>query len=89
MAHRASADFWKSYDALPAEIRDRADKQFALLKTNPQYPSLRFKKIGDREGHEVWSARITLKYRALALKLPEDFLWIWIGDHAGYDELIS
>ncbi len=89
MAHRASAGFWKSYDALPEEIRGRADKQFELLKANPQHPSLRLKKIGDREGHEVWSARITLKYRALAIKLPEEFLWFWIGEHGVYDELIS
>jgi len=89
IVHRASADFWKDYGALPAEIRGRADKQFALLKDNPQHPSLRFKKIGDREDHEVWSARITLKYRALALKLPQEFLWFWIGDHGTYDEKIS
>jgi hypothetical protein len=73
MVHRANASFWKAYDALPAEIRSRADKQFALLKADPLYPSLRFKKIGEREGHEVWSARITLKYRALAIKLPDEF----------------
>ena len=89
MVHRASAGFWKNYDALPAEIRTRADKQFALMKTNPQHPSLRFKKIGNREGDEVWSARITLKYRALAIKLPEEFLWFWIGEHRVYDNLIS
>jgi len=77
------------YDALPAEIRGRADKQCALLKDNPQYPSLRFKKIGDRDGREIWSARITLKYRVLAIRLPGEFLGFWIGEHAGYDELIS
>jgi hypothetical protein len=89
MTHRASAGFWKSYDALPAEIRPRADKQFALLKDDPRHPSLRFKKIGSRQGHEVWSARITLKYRALAIELPDEFLWFWIGEHWVYDELIS
>jgi hypothetical protein len=66
-----------------------ADKQFELMKANPQHPSLRFKKIGDREGHEIWSARITLKYRALAIKLPDELLWFWIGDHGNYDESIS
>ena len=33
MIHRANADFWNDYRALPANIRARADKQFALLKT--------------------------------------------------------
>ncbi len=77
------------YDALPAGVRERADKQFALMKANPKHPSLRFKKIGDREAHEVWSARITLKYRALAIKLPDEFLWFWIGEHDAYDEIIG
>jgi hypothetical protein len=89
MVHRAGAGFWKDYDALPAEIRGRADKQFALMKANPQHPSLRFKKIGDRDGREVWSARISLKYRALAIRLPEEFLWFWIGEHGVYDEMVS
>jgi hypothetical protein len=44
MIHRANADFWNDYRALPADIRVRADKQFALLKDNPQHPSLQFKK---------------------------------------------
>ena len=68
MKHRASTDFWARYLELPLEIRDRADKQFELMKVNPQHPSLQFKKIGERHGHEIWSARISLKYRALAIK---------------------
>ena len=87
MTHRANADFWKDYHALPAEIRTRADKQFALLKSNPQHPSLQFKKLGDRRGQEIWSARVTLKYRAIAVKLPDGYLWFWIGEHSFYEVL--
>jgi hypothetical protein len=32
MQHHATADFWKEYGALPQEIRNRADRKFALLK---------------------------------------------------------
>jgi hypothetical protein len=88
MVHRASADFWVDYDALPTEVRTRADKQFALLKENPYHPSLQFKKIGERKGREIWSARVTLRYRALAVKLPDRYLWFWIGEHSVYDERI-
>ena len=70
MIHRATADFWSDYNALPAEIRGRADKQFTLLKINPQHPSLHFKKLGERKGQEIWSVRVSLKYRALAVKFP-------------------
>lgn len=89
MEHRASADFWQGYGALPKQIRDRADKQFLLLKANPQHPSLQFKKIGERNGQEIWSARVTLNYRALAIKRTDGYLWLWIGDHKTYDALIS
>ncbi len=88
MEHRATEGFWRAYQALPPEIRNRADKQFALLKSNLQYPSLQFKKVGESRGQEVWSARVTLNYRALALKRADGFLWFWIGDHKTYEELI-
>ena len=87
--HRANADFWNDYRTLPADIRSRADKQFALLKDNPQHPSLQFKKIGNRSGQEIWSVRVTLKYRALAVKLADEFVWFWIGEHNVYEALIS
>ncbi len=88
MVHHANADFWVDYERLPSAIRERADKQFALLKSNPHHPSLHFKKLGERNGREVWSARVTLRYRALAIKLNDEYLWFWIGEHAAYDSLI-
>jgi len=89
MKHRATTNFWKEFWALPQEIRDRADQKFSLLKANPQHPSLQFKKLGERHGQEVWSARVTLSYRALAIKRTTGYLWFWIGDHDTYDSPIS
>ena len=89
MQHRATVAFWQNYQALPAAVRSRADKQFELLKSNPQHPSLQFKKISDRLGQELWSARVTLNYRVLALKRADGYLWFWIGNHDAYDLLIS
>jgi len=43
--HFTSSGFWRRYEALPKEVRDLADKQYALLKMNPSHPSLRFKKL--------------------------------------------
>ena len=87
--HRANADFWHDYHLLPTHIRPRADKQFALLKVNPQHPSLQFKKIGERRGEEIWSVRVTLQYRALAIRLADGYLWFWIGEHNSYDAILS
>ena len=90
MQHRAATDFWQQYRALPKEIRTRADKQFALLKADPRHPSLQFKNVGERHGKEIWSARITLNHRALAIRQTHDgYLWFWIGDHKAYEALIS
>jgi hypothetical protein len=82
MQHRAATDFWQQYHALPHEVRARADKQFSLLKANPQHPSLQFKEVGERYGWEM-------NYRALAIKRADGFLWFWIGDHKAYEALIS
>jgi hypothetical protein len=68
MEHRAISKFWQHYHALQPHIRTSADKQFSLLKGNPQHRSLQFKKIGDRHGEEIYSARVTLSHRALAFK---------------------
>ena len=83
MRHFASPAFWDSYERLPEHVRELADKNYALLKQNPQHPSLHFKKIG-----RFWSVRIGLRYRALAVEADGGLLWFWIGTHADYDALI-
>jgi hypothetical protein len=81
--HFASPDFWAAYQQVPQHVRALADRSYALLKHDPQHPSLRFKKVG-----RFWSVRIGLRYRALATEAPDGFLWFWIGTHAEYDRLV-
>jgi hypothetical protein len=83
MKHFASPSFWNAYRNLPEQVRVLADKNYALLKENPQHPSLHFKKVG-----QFWSVRIGLRYRALAVGDNGDLVWFWIGSHADYDALI-
>lgn len=85
MRHRRDPSFKEYYDALPLELRERADTCFALLKQNPKHPSLHFKCIRQ----DLWSVRVSRNYRALALQGPDDFYqWFWIGPHSEYDRLI-
>ena len=84
MRHFASPAFWKAYAQLPAAIRDLADKNFALLKREPNHRSLHFKKVG-----RFWSARVGLRYRALATEVDGGLLWFWIGSHGDYDAMIG
>ena len=84
--HFTSPDFWPLYHSLPQHVQRTADNCFALLKANPQHPSLHLKKIGD-----LWSVRAGLHCRALGMDAPGDekgILWFWIGFHGEYDRLI-
>jgi hypothetical protein len=82
--HRATPQFWDRLDRLPESVQNLARRNFELLKQNPSHPSLRFKKVG-----QFCSARVGLSYRALAVRDGPDFIWVWIGDHDGYDRLIG
>ena len=84
MRHRASPRFWQCYRRLPGPIRRLADSCFALLRQNPRHPSLHFKKVG-----RLWSARVGLHHRAVAVEDRADLVWFWIGTHAEYDRLVG
>ena len=84
MKHKTASSFWACYERLPVEIRSLAKKNFNLLKADPSYPSLQFKKVG-----KVWSARVGSNYRAVAAPIDGGFLWVWIGTHAEYDKLLA
>ena len=82
MIHYAAPSFWRAYHQLPEQVRALADKQFELLKANPQHPSLHFKRVG-----RFHSARVGAHYRALAVDASDGILWFWIGTHAEYDRI--
>jgi hypothetical protein len=37
---------------------------------------------------DIYSARIGLGYRALAVVQKDRIVWYWIGSHSNYDRLI-
>ena len=84
MKHYASSRYWSLYRALPAEVRELADKNYQLLKSNPRHPSLHLKKIG-----AAWSVRVGAHYRALGAEVQDGICWVWIGTHAEYDKMLG
>ena len=85
MKHKASRNFWSCYRQLPVDVQQLADHCYELLKQNPRYPSLHFKKIG-----RFWTVRVGLHYRAIATEEDNNSLvWFWIGSHAEYDQLLG
>jgi len=84
MNHFATPDFWFCHRHLPSEVRELADKNFALMQDDPHHGSVRLKKVG-----AYWSARVGLHYRALARERPEGLVWFWVGHHSEYERLIQ
>jgi hypothetical protein len=84
MSHFTTPDFWFHYRRLPQNVRELADKNFALLRNDPHHPSLRLKRIGS-----FWSVRVGLRYRALARDRAEGVVWFWIGHHREYDQYLK
>lgn len=71
------------YRGLPEAVREVADKNFSLLKSNQAHPSLRFKRVG-----KGWSVRVGEGYRAVGMDVSGGIQSIWIGTHAQYDRFI-
>lgn len=79
--------YWKSYKGLPKKIRRDADRKFDLWKKNPFHPSLNFKCVNTE--YNIWSVRVTMDYRALAVRHEKSVIWYWIGDHNKYEQLLK
>jgi hypothetical protein len=85
MKSLTTVDFWEGYAKLPLDVKEQAQKAYRLWQDNQQHPSLHFKKVGKN----LWSARVTGGYRALALKKDDDYYWFWIGTHDEYDAILN
>jgi mRNA-degrading endonuclease RelE of RelBE toxin-antitoxin system len=82
--HFASPDFWQCYGLLPQAIQELAKKNFEILKSHPENPNLRLKKVGI-----YWSARVGAHYRVLGKIRSEGIVWFWIGHHAEYSKILK
>lgn len=87
MTSRTTSRFWGAYRELSPEARELARKAYRLFRENPRHPSLRFKKVHDRES--IYSVRVTLACRAVGVVKGDEITWFWIGAHADYDRLLK
>ncbi len=86
MQSRTTRRFWRLFCALPDDIQRDAKRAYRLFQSNPAHPGLQFKKL-EGEDH-IYSARIGLEYRALAVMKKDRIVCYWIGSHSEYDRLI-
>lgn len=79
--------FWSAYGNLEERVRQSARKAYQLWSENPFHPSLRFKCINREE--DIWSVRITRRYRAVGIVDGDTVTWFWIGSHDDYERFYS
>ncbi len=84
MTHHTTAGFWACYRELPSEVQQLADAKYQLLKADSRHPSLYLKRVG-----HLWSVRVGIDYRALAVDSDDGPIWFWIGSHADYDRIVQ
>jgi hypothetical protein len=80
---RGTTDFWRLYHALSPEIRKATQGAFQKFLGSPAHPSLQLERL--RSDDRAWSVRITRKYRAVARRYDDEWLWFWIGSHEEFD----
>ncbi len=87
MISRTAASFWRRFQSLPADVREQAREAFRRFREDPANPGLAFKKLKGFPNY--WSARITLNYRAVAVREGDTLVWFWIGNHAEFDRVFA
>jgi hypothetical protein len=83
---RTTRQFWRLFANLPPEVQQEAKRAYRLFRANSAHPSLHFKKLEGED--DIYSVRIGLDYRALAVMKRSRAIWYWIGGHSEYDRLV-
>ena len=76
--------FWQSCRQLPRDVRKQASAAYRVWHQDAFHPSLHFKKVAS----DLWSVRVGRAYRALGRFEGDLLVWVWIGSHAEYDQVL-
>jgi hypothetical protein len=79
--------FRKLFAGLPTDIQRQARSSYVLFAQNHSHPRICFKQV--HATRFIYSARVSLGYRAIAVREGDDLLWFWIGTHAEYDRVVA
>lgn len=86
MQSRTTRQFWRLFSDLSLDAQRDAKRAYRLFQSNPAHPGLQFKKLEGQDN--IYSARIGLDYRALAVMKNDRIVWYWIGSHSEDDRLV-
>lgn len=80
--------YWKSMEKLPDEVRQMAEKSYALWRNDPKHPMLRFKKI--HPSQPIYSFRVGPAYRTIGIESSDGrLIWFWVGSFEEYTKVIA
>ena len=71
---------------MPQDVRQLAEVKYELWQSNPQHPSLRFRRLQGFD--DLYTVRIGEQHRALAHVRGNEARWVWIGGHDEYERII-
>lgn len=83
MKSQTAERFWKLFAKLPPDVQKQAYKAYEQFTQDPYHPSLHFEQIDKRD--DLWSARVSEKYRDIGKRLKDEMRWFWIGTHNDYE----
>jgi hypothetical protein len=84
---RTTERFRRAFADLPESVQRQAREAYRLFQDNPAHPGLRFRQV--HPTRPIFSARVNLDYRALAIREGETVVWFWIGNHDEYERLLG
>ena len=87
MQSRTTRRFRDLLQAAPPAVRDKANAAYVMWTSNPDHPSLRFKKV--HATLPIYSVRIDLDWRAVGVLREGLVVWFWVGPHSEYDKLLT
>jgi hypothetical protein len=87
MKSKTTRSFRELLRSLPSELRERANEAYSHFCLDPHYPALRFKRVHSTK--PIYSARVTLDYRAVGIQSDDTIVWFWIGKHDDYEKLLT
>ncbi len=85
MKSSGNEEFWRLYHLLPEQVRAQSRQAYRLFISNPDHPSLRFKKLNGPRN--FWSVRFGGGYRAVCERDGESVVWIWVGTRQDFGKM--
>ena len=76
---RVLKTFKKDYKKLPAEIKEKVDKQMAFLLNNPDHPSLNIHPVRGTKG--IWEGYVDHQYRFTFERESDYYILRKVGSH--------